>query len=151
MYEWMVLTFPLFSSKEDYKQWFKTEKERMLYRFFAASQNSELVYARRVRRMLSDVQPYQYIYIYGAGVVGQRVYHALEFLGVQINGFLVTDRGGNPDTLFGHPVLPVDEVEVNNGKFAIVAVSKKYRDEVIRKLESLGWEYSCIFTGSTAE
>ena len=145
-YEWMIMTFPLFCEREDYKAWFRTEEERMLYRFFAASQTSEMFNARNVRRLIGNLPPYRNIWIYGAGIVGKRAFKALIYLGWRVEGFLVTDMKGNPDTLFDRPVRAVDEVEPDENRYVIVAVSKRYRKDVIRNLESRGWQYDVYFS-----
>ena len=148
MYEWMVLTFPLFSAGQDQKIWFTTEEEQELYRFFAASQKSEFIFARRIRRLLSEITPYQSIWIYGAGAYGNRVYHALTDLGCRIDGFLVTSKADNPDRFFGLPVRSVDEIDPSDKNIAIVAVSGAYRAEVVQKLEEKSWNYTIYNHGS---
>ena len=55
-------------------------------------------------RVLEGKSP---IYIYGAKNIAKRLYPILRDKGYDIRGFLVTDPGNNPATLFGLPVIHI--------------------------------------------
>ena len=67
--------------------------------------------------------------------------------GRRVDGFLVTDRANNPETLMDHPVKIIDEVPSSPDSAAVVAVSGAYRDEIIKTLEERGWNYAVYYSG----
>ena len=147
MYEWMVLTYGLFSARSDPGLWFKTEEERRLYRFFSHSQKAELAYANRIRFLLGQISSFPHIWIYGAGIIGKNVFHALQMGGLRVEGFLVTGRANNPDILLERAVKTIDEVPASPDSVAVIAVSAAYRDEIRRTLEDRGWQYAIYYSG----
>ena len=89
----------------------------------------------------------RHIWIYGAGIVGQRVYEVMVVNGYIVDGFLVTRKEGNPRVLFGREVFQVDEICPADDRVAIVAVTGKARSEMQETLKRLGWNYSVYITG----
>ena len=64
---------------------------------------------------------------------------SLSAAGFRVAGFLVSRHEGNPETLFGRPVLTPDEA-VRPG-CAVVALSRGYLEEVHSALETAQWRY----------
>lgn len=145
MYEWMILTCGMFFSQPHPEAWFHTEQERSLYRFFAHSQSSELLFANRVRFLLGQIREYQHIWIYGAGIIGRNVFHLLHMGGQKTEGFLVTSMENNPEVLLGCPVKPIGVVSPSHDSVAVVAVSEASREDVCRTLEMRGWQYAVYY------
>ena len=88
-----------------------------------------------------------HIWIYGAGIIGERVYHVMVNNGYIVEGFLVTRKEGNPDVLLGREVYLVEEVEPKDNRVAVVASSGTARQEMKEKLEQIGWRYSVYISG----
>ncbi|MCI8466437.1 MAG: DUF4422 domain-containing protein [Lachnospiraceae bacterium] len=55
--------------------------------------------------LLTICQKKERIYIYGAGKNAGKLYSFLKRNQMEVQGFLVSDRSGNPEILFGHPVI----------------------------------------------
>ena len=58
---------------------------------------------------------------------------------VDIEGFLVTSEKGNPSEFLGRPVMACDALELPEGKepFVLVALTKRYHEEVLKNLDRL--------------
>jgi len=81
--------------------------------------------------LLTKCNKYGEIYIYGAGKYARRVYCFLKMNGIQVAGFLVSDQAGNPESLFGQPVVAVDKFADYSDRLIVVSVaigSKAYRE-----------------------
>lgn len=72
--------------------------------------------------------------IYGAKSVAQRACNYLEGKGLEINGYLVSNRYDNPDILKGKPVRRIEE-ETDQYDCVILAVSGAFIKEAEKELE----------------
>ena len=131
--------YPVFSASERPEDWFADEHLRQMYYCFAAAQEDTLFDAAAVSGVLPALPPDEPVWIYGAGVLGERCFRGLTASGRRIAGFLVSRKEGNPSVLYGHPVMLPEEAESG---FAVVAVSKGYQEEIHALLEPLGWRYA---------
>ena len=148
MYERMDRFFPLFSANEDPHKWFNTEEQLRIYYYYAYAKRMDHSYFKSFINKLSVPVPVgRHIWIYGAGIVGKRVYEVMVVNGYVVDGFLVTNKEGNPRVLFGREVFQVDEIPPADNCVAIVAVTGKARGEMKKTLERLGWNYSVYITG----
>ncbi len=148
MYERMDRFFPLFSANEDPHKWFGTEEQLRIYYYYAYAKRMDYSYFKSFINKLSVPVPVErHIWIYGAGIVGKRVYEVMVVNGYIVDGFLVTNKVGNPRVLFGREVFQVDEIPPSDNCVAIVAVTGKARGEMKKTLERLGWNYSVYITG----
>ena len=148
MYERMDRFFPLFSANEDPHKWFSTEEQLRIYNYYAYAKRMDHSYFKAFINKLSVPVPVErHIWIYGAGIVGKRVYEVMVVNGYIVDGFLVTNKEGNPRVLFGREVFQVDEITPSDNCVAIVAVTGKARGEMQETLERLGWNYSVYITG----
>jgi hypothetical protein len=77
------------------------------------------------------------IWIYGAGMHGEKVFHRLEQLGCKdkIKGVLVTSPDGNDKLFLGYPVQSIEQYRISEEHIIIVAVGKKNSREVLQTLE----------------
>lgn len=74
---------------------------------------------------------YESVYIYGAGIMGKRYQNYLKHKGINIAGFVVTERGNNSETVNGYPVTILSKmVHASTRIGIIVAVNPKYIQEV---------------------
>ena len=65
---------------------------------------------QEIRRLQSETDG---VYIYGAGFYGKDVYRILHDHGINVQGFLVTDKSGNPDYVLGLPIYEATDFLVN--------------------------------------
>lgn len=79
--------------------------------------------------------------IYGAGVVAEAVYKALNEHGIRVNCFCVSDKAQNKEEVFGIPVIQIDELDLNKEKtLMLVAVKPPFVQEVNQFLFQNGWK-----------
>ena len=147
IFDKMEYYFPLFSEKEDPRKWFHTKEEIRDYRCYCYSKRVDNYLQHLLNSLTVPIPPRNHVWIYGAGVVGQRVYRVMINSGYIVDGFLVTNKHGNPEVLFGREVLQIDGVKATEDKTAIVAVSGAAREEVKKILEDFGWNYSVFIAG----
>lgn len=83
------------------------------------------------------VHQYPSVYLYGAGVVAYGAYKAIqELFGVAIQGFLVTDRTGQPDRIDGTAVHTLEEIKSDKSKLLIlIATPEEYHSSIEQSLE----------------
>ena len=142
MYERMLTLYPLFAAQDDPLSWFRTDEERRAYHFFAYEQNLTEHYRHTINKRNRLVSEETKIWIYGAGVVGARAYNRFSRDGNQVRGFLVTSKAGNPDKLFGLPVVNLAAADVREDELVIVAVNTKIQDEICSLLDEKGCTYA---------
>lgn len=87
------------------------------------------------------LMPYEKVLIYGAGVIGKRIFDELDALNQQkVIGFAVTDTKENDSSYKGMPVRCIEEfVEEKDTLAVVIAVTEKYREEIREKLVNLGF------------
>ena len=87
---------------------------------------------------LCNLSQKQKLYIYGAGVVAERMYRALLRKGCHVEGVVVTDVKNQNQELLGNNVVCVDDIDVDDGVCFVLAMNKKNRLEVARSLLEKG-------------
>ena len=142
MYERMLALYPQFSAQVDPLCWFRTDEERRAYQFFAYERNLNDHYRDAINGMNRLIPVDKKIWIYGAGKIGIRVCRRLLRDGNQVQGFLVTNKAGNPETLFGLSVIAQEQVEIQDDELVIVAVNSRLQDEICSLLEKRGCKYT---------
>ena len=148
MYDRMNRFFPLFSASEDPHKWFENEELIRSYSYYLYAKKFDTVYCKELIKKLSIlVPPDNHVWIYGAGIVGKRVYHIMINNGYIVDGFLVTSKNNNQQVLFGREVFQVDEIKPGPKCVAVVAATGAACDEMKKTLERLGWRYSIYVTG----
>ena len=147
MYECMERFYSLFSKTEDPGKWFQTEEQLKAYRYYSyAKCHGYEFYKSLIKQLSVPISKDNHIWIYGAGIVGKRVYQVLVSNGYIVEGFLVTRKEDNPEVLLGREVFQVDEVKPEDNRVAVVAVKGMARQEMQKTLEKLGWRYSIYVT-----
>lgn len=87
------------------------------------------------------------IFIYGAGIVGKRLYRVIDSMKYTANivGFIVSNRGmGTPEKLFNKRVFEFCNID-NRNSCILVAVSEAYQNEILYILKEAG--YNHVFNG----
>ena len=148
MYDRMNRFFPIFSASEDPHKWFENEEILRSYYYYLYAKKFDTVYCKELIKKLSIPIPLDnHVWIYGAGIVGKRVYHIMINNGYIVDGFLVTCKNNNLHVLFGREVFQVDEIKPGPKCVAVVAATGSACDEMQKTLERLGWRYSIYVTG----
>lgn len=89
----------------------------------------------KICNLIVFAKQYQKIYIYGAGIVGKRVYQILKQKNILLNGFLVSDDKFQVNTDRNDvQVLRMSEIEDSEDLGVIVALSKENTLQVSEKL-----------------
>ena len=86
------------------------------------------------------------IFIYGAGVYGKKCYEILKNIGLTAEGFLVTNKKDNDDSLFGMPIIEYNSnyIDIKNS-LIILALKKQFCDEVLPVLKKDGCEHVQLY------
>ncbi len=112
------------------------------YLLFKTAQRSYLRYAMFSENLVERLRKAQRIYIYGAGVIAQRVHKALSMLSISVEAFVVTNETGNPKSLECHRVLALKDLPgPTQGSLALIALTDGYRAEVENALDERGWPH----------
>lgn len=135
MHERTLRLYDQLKDREDLEKYFRGEDEKELYRLFVQSCRAEEYYQRLPDWMLDVLKNYQYVYVYGAGVLGKTFARRLLQHELCFEGFLVSSRGSNPQYLLGRPVNALDEAQLKDNAITVIAVSKGYLQEIKTRLE----------------
>ncbi len=95
--------------------------------------------------IIERTKKYSGVVLYGAGLVAEEISRVLTGEGINIRAVVVSKKG-DADALNGIPVYEADEYgkNITDDVLVIVAVSRKYRDEIVGKLDGLQIrEYIC--------
>ena len=139
IYERMVRYYGNLKDSEDLRAFCRTEEERRLFDFFAASMNAELYYSYLRPGLPETLGKYEKIRIYGAGVIAERAFRTLCGRGYVIEGFAVTKKEGNPTALFGHPVDAIGDISPDPSRLILLAMTTGYEAEVRPALRERGF------------
>jgi prephenate dehydrogenase len=86
------------------------------------------------------VTEFQEIYIYGAGLIGKKLWNYLKKInaGHKVQGFVVSERKDNPGKIEDKVVFVLSELQVQDTKHAlmIVAAHNRYQYEIALKLQA---------------
>jgi len=86
--------------------------------------------------MFAFCEKYPNLYIYGAGVMAERIASLLETKGICYNGFILSDGKPKPDSYMSHPVNFLSEKNFTDDRTGIIlGLSRKYQEEVMSLLE----------------
>ena len=70
----------------------------------------------------------------------------MQLLGVPVQAFIVTKKAENADEVLGVPIIDLKEFETRKGKVGvIVALKRRYRDEVVPVLIEKGYNNITFF------
>lgn len=79
------------------------------------------------------------VYLYGAGAVAERALLRMSSYDLSVEGVVVTDPSKSKKTILGHRVQGIHEIAINpEHDVFVVAVSKKYQEEMQKVLLSKG-------------
>lgn len=98
----------------------------------------------RIKKIDDVINLYDQIAIYGAGILGQRMYEVLRVCrrNIKVKYFAVTDLEGNPDSLYGVPVKQIDELlRYKENMLVIISIGKKYIQEIEHRIKAMGFPH----------
>ena len=144
MAERVETLYAILKDREDLEDPFTKEPDRTLFRLYVSSvQARDYIYALDPQ-VREEISRFRIVYIYGAGLTGQKVCRKLERLdGVLIGGFIVTDPGEAGRVLMGRPVVCLEEADVPRDGIVVVATRPQFYDEISGLLKARG--INCIF------
>ena len=143
MYERMERFFLLFSKEDEPYKWFQDKEMFRAYCYYSYTKRfREIYYKELINRLSIPVSSKNRIWIYGAGIVGKRVYQVMINNGYIVEGFLVTNKENNPKVLFGREVFQIDEVNPSEDRTAVIAAAGMAQKEMQQMLDNYGWHYS---------
>ena len=94
---------------------------------------------------IERIRETDFLWIYGAGVVGKRVLGYLDapYMSTSVYGIAVTNKDGNEADINGHTVFTLQEVNTPVDKsLFIIAVSPKHQREIVDMLHAKGYSNS---------
>lgn len=91
------------------------------------------LFIERIRKLLNETEE---IYIYGAGLYGQRVYNILQKNGILIRGFVVTNDVECNRSIFDLPVQRIEEINFKNAGI-IVSANRHNSIEILNHLKHM--------------
>lgn len=66
------------------------------------------------------------IYIYGAKTIGRKIYTCIESFGINVQGFMVSNRYDNCNMLFGKEVYGIEDYTIINNRCVIKAFNNSH-------------------------
>lgn len=120
-----------YGNKADYEDdWGISDKDRYEWISFTFSQE-DMSYVRQALGC----------YIYGAGNWGMKVYTHLKNANIVVDGFIVTKKSGNPQSIDGIPVKELDEWKENDGEgVCFIALYGSDKIAIQHKLRQKGFK-----------
>lgn len=82
--------------------------------------------------------PKNNIYIYGAGLLGKKLYAELRAMGITVKGFFVNSMSGNPEWIDDVFVQTIDNFDFCENYRMIVGIGRKNRKDVVEELLNRG-------------
>lgn len=132
----------LLEKEYDLRAILDTEEEKHIYDLLTYSGRTNVFYNDFVRRIKDDLKPYRSLYIYGAGIIAKKICRGLMESGYAIAGVLVSEKKGNSDSLIGHQVFAIDELDhLNDDQIILICVSQGYRREIEELLDVKGFRH----------
>lgn len=107
---------------------------------------AELIsYENRLKEMLIFIDKYKNFYIYGAGNYGKKCLLMLKSASQNPVAFIVSAREESNREFAGVPVLSLSEIELSESIGIIIAVGKRYQNEVLDMINSKRFGFTNIY------
>ena len=141
IYESAIRFLDLFEKRGEQNLVFLPEEERA-YRLFRAILDCQKHLKERDTGIWSPLAQYKQLWIYGAGRIGRHLFSRLHDSGLNVAGFFVTSREGNPERIFDLPVREIDTVDsLPDGSAIIVAMASVLQDAPAAVLRHKGFPF----------
>lgn len=107
---------------------------------------NEILDGLQANRIKEFCDTNEYVYIYGAGQLAERVSKIIMKLGKNFDCFVVTSMVDNVAYLCGHPVIEIENIEKMDKQIGfIVAGGKNHNEKISGMLKSFGYDRQLIF------
>ena len=141
MYVCMMSYLEIFEVMADPKDWF-TPAQQDMYRLYRSIRKHQEVIKEKEIEFWKDLDEYKEIWIYGAGRIASSTARRLLETNHRIAGFVVTDKAGNPDSMYGRSVTEFRNMAaIAPDSVVLVAMAKGLHDEVAAALREKGFDY----------
>lgn len=99
---------------------------------------------QKIRRLHIFCRKFRTIYIYGAGIVAERYAKYFQRKKIIFQGFLITQKGKNPEEFQNHPVISLCEFKSSYDGIGVIIGLNQYNMEEVRPMlmERGLWEHS---------
>lgn len=95
------------------------------------------LWTRRKNAVISYMNKFEKTYFYGAGLIGAKCFQMI-LLERKPDGFIVSSREEKCKEYLMLPVYVLDEIALDENSGIVITVGKKYKHEIVEKLESFG-------------
>ena len=115
---------------------------------YASAEESIAYYLDKyISDCITIAKKFKKVYLYGAGQIGSKVYQALVKQKINIGGFLVTAKKGNPESMFGIPIIPISDFYPEEKSYTvIISTPIGYRWDIERILDERNIPH-CYYRG----
>jgi hypothetical protein len=138
--DWLVnLREISYHVKDDTPLAYGTVADKFLYEIIKADRLNLCKYINFSDEKKKLIKKAKSVIIYGAGSAGKECYWYLDKEGINIKAFAVSAVEGNPQRLFQLDVVQVDNIKADKDDVFIVAVSKQYQNDIVSRLNLLGY------------
>lgn len=132
----IVMTDKFAGERMDYLQEIMTEAFDLMQKMLGIKKISVLKNTKQLYDELEKfVLKYPSIYIYGAGKYGKRYADLLRTMPCKIEGFIVSEKKQIEEAPQEIPIIEISQFVISEEKGIVVAVSNKFRDEILKKLK----------------
>ncbi len=119
-------------------------EDRYAFECFRSQMDGERYISQIDAGVLEQIRTFRKVWIYGAGVVGTRVFRRLTaYPDVEIAGFIVTERKNAPRVYRNRPLIELRDLQPEAGDGVIISVAEGLLPEIRKNLEERGipWTY----------
>lgn len=126
-----------YASKYMQKMLYGLEKSfDLLNDYLGITMTTEIcAYKEEEKKLKKFLENKKDIYIYGTGVYGDFCYKIIRNLDLNPTAFIVSDRKDMDETFHNLKVCSIKDVSIGEKDGLIIAVSYKYREEILKNLE----------------
>lgn len=106
--------------------------EQFFYRLFHGEVYSFEKFNSRELELLCRAEN---VWIYGAGRIGMEVARYFQSIGQRFEGFVVSEKGKNPDLLYEHEVWLARNVRFHKKDVVVISVQERYVNNIMDQLD----------------
>jgi rhamnosyltransferase len=101
-----------------------------------------LLRVEMIRKIFLFIKNHSELYIYGTGIVAERVVNILKYFDISFKGFIVTHK--EKSSFLGHFIYELNEIKINKNTGIILGLNKDNSKEVLRILRKKSINKNCI-------
>ena len=101
---------------------------------------------KKTTRILKEsLEKYKKVYIYGAGIIGKRLFRWMYHNGIEKEVTFVVTSLSDTKELFGRSIIPVSDLTIDSDSIVVVAASKEYTSQISELLQYKGIDNILVF------